>query len=1102
MEDEQFIGELERIVGQDDSQARTARAKLLQEIKRRAAEYQQINQHWIGISLLERARKVIAPMTDLDRMMALALGREAELIMDWADGLRVHPPADLLSLIEADLREATDVDPTLEDPYWDLAVINARYHADYGTAAKCLEEATVRGCIHPMMARLESMIQAKPPLESVPDIDAMRLRQLVLQLAVQAAGPMHSCLLDEEESEVPTDKEDISKTLQTFGDYVREAKAIVAHESISEAQYMRILGDSRAITGDSSDYVTDLLRRVAEFVGEKLFLDHATGDHIRLIRDMAFHLFGKREEDSAWLKKSRRAAQRGLEVIEGSIATIDPDLHADLLFAKGKALYYEDDDQRYATEVIRCYQNALQLKRQAQNTAEVEKMKDILWRQIDHRVRQAISSPYIGGIGEALEILKVCAEVADELDDPPRAMDINVKLAGVMLQVGQYNDAEQILHEVIESLPPENVARAAKSELASVYSETSRPSEAAEIQRELLDEGEMDNDQTTTAVLWSNYANSLRLLDDFGGARDALEKAWELLPPEQKQKIGNTIPDQGARIKMLLAQIDFTMGYHAEALNYIDAAEELNSTPIGLDSLHFYEIKARCLMALGRSDEARECLDTATHNFKYLLSRGPSLPSWESLLQQWSHLDMMAVRAHIDSELADGFENALLRAESAKGRVLAWIERWFAPKGAEWALGLERQVKGLEKARQWLRERPDRRIVSLFGSDEGIGVFNVDESGQVTGAWLDDFNYDLFRRDVYDPWGRLVEQALNDGDPDTLALSGSLTDYLLDSVGTWLWRAQPGIAEGGTDLVIIPHRLFRSLPLAHARLPTGRRLSDLFDRVIIVPSLGDIEHRLDASVNTISQTTITALADADEYMPLPFARCEAILSGAGENVMTRDTVTADAVAEAFKREGILLLSLHGDFDEENPFHSKIFTADGDLSLHQLMLGQTPINSRIVVLGVCEAGRSRRSLSDEPLGFPAMLLQSGVAAVLAPAWQVDDFASFLFISKLFDTINQGINIFRAVQDTAHWLREVTAQDVLEHTYYLINRVIDSGEQGKMAVEALKPRLDEQKAWVETLKPTERPFRSPLDWAAFQITGVPPVSTPVLQTKMKE
>jgi CHAT domain-containing protein len=161
------------------------------------------------------------------------------------------------------------------------------------------------------------------------------------------------------------------------------------------------------------------------------------------------------------------------------------------------------------------------------------------------------------------------------------------------------------------------------------------------------------------------------------------------------------------------------------------------------------------------------------------------------------------------------------------------------------------------------------------------------------------------------------------------------------------------------------------------------------------------------------------------------------------------------------------------------------------------LEQTAIRSRIVVLGVCEAGRSRRSLSDEPLGFPTLLLQGGAAVVLAPAWQVDDFASFLFSSRLFDALSRGVHIFHAARDTARWLRELTAQAVVEQTNHLIGKLMDYGAQGKMAAAALQPRLKAQKAWIATLAPTERPFRSPLDWgAAFQLIGAPPTGTPGL------
>jgi len=73
MKDQQLISELEQVAKQETG-AEAGRAHLIQEIKQRAAEYQQANQHWRGVSLLGRAREVIAPMTDLDRTTALVLG--------------------------------------------------------------------------------------------------------------------------------------------------------------------------------------------------------------------------------------------------------------------------------------------------------------------------------------------------------------------------------------------------------------------------------------------------------------------------------------------------------------------------------------------------------------------------------------------------------------------------------------------------------------------------------------------------------------------------------------------------------------------------------------------------------------------------------------------------------------------------------------------------------------------------------------------------------------------------------------------------------------------------------------------------------------------
>jgi CHAT domain-containing protein len=238
--------------------------------------------------------------------------------------------------------------------------------------------------------------------------------------------------------------------------------------------------------------------------------------------------------------------------------------------------------------------------------------------------------------------------------------------------------------------------------------------------------------------------------------------------------------------------------------------------------------------------------------------------------------------------------------------------------------------------------------------------------------------------------------------------------------------------------------------------------------------------------------TVTALADADGT--LPFARAEATLSGAGERLSVGEAVTSRAVAEAFGGPGTLLLSLHGDFDEENPFASVISTADGILPLHQLVLGQTPIGVARVVLGVCESGRSRSSLVDEPIGFPAMLLAGGVTEVLAPAWRVDDFASFLYLSALFGGLREGRSLSAADRDASRWLREATAPQVLERLETLLARLDEQGETATETADRIRSRAEPNRSWLKSLGREEAPFRSPLDWAAFQLVGSAPGPVP--------
>jgi len=1081
MDDDRLLSDLEQATTGHDDPSRIAQDQLIEQIVQRAESFRANLQYESALALLRRANDIAGPLLQLNRQIALTLGARAERVLGWADRLGISPPADLLAWLEADLQEAGETDPALGDIPWNLAVLRARFHADYVGAADHLQEAMALGYAHPMVGRLMQIIRAAPPIGVQPVDATAQMRQLVLALAAQMLGPLSSSLsLDHQSASFPGER-DTRPLPQTFGDYVDRARKIAEQGSLSGQACVDLLEVCDFLPPDTREYVADLLRRTVSSIGDKEATAKLTGQHLALLRAMAFQLgqIGAQSEDKAWFRRSRQVAQKGSSIIASSGA-IDPDLHADLLIAKGQALYYEDEQG--AMEAIRAYQEALRLKRQALNDADVQRLKEILWRQIDHRVGRTMASMLAGGMGQAVEILKVCAEVADDLDDPVRSARTKLHLATALRQIRDYPGASALLHrQISEALAPDLV-RDAQMELASVYAEQGFSKEAAALQKQLLDAGAV-SDPASQAILWSNYANSLKLLGDLESARAALERSWELLPPEQKEKTGNTAPTQGARIQALLAELALERGQEAEAQEHIRAAEALDGAPLGLDGLYFHSIKARCLVAEGQSDAGAASLDVAIHNLSYMLERGPSLPAWESLLQGWAHLDQRAIRLRLEGRAADRFEQALLRAERAKGRILAWLEHWRDPQSAERALSLDRQVEALAAARRWLAARPGRRILSLYATTEGLGVFSLDGDGQARGAWLPDFDYEVWRKDTWEPWETLLAQSAAGPNDYVARLAGALTESLLDAAGAWLWRADQDLATGGTDLIIIPHRAFRSLPLAHSRLPSGRRLSELFESAVILPSLADLAQSLGRELAE-RQDGPAALADADGS--LPFARCEAALVGAGRGIVTGAAVTREAVAEALGRQGTLLLSLHGQFEAGNPYLSRILASDGDVMLQQFVLGQTPVRRSTVVLGVCEAGRSQRSLSDEPLGFAAMLLQAGATAVVAPAWPVDDFASFLFVTRLFADMQGGAPLSKAVHDAAHWLRTLAAREALERVGALMEQISAVGAS-EIAASA-SAELEEQTAWLRTFAPTDRPFRSPLDWAAFQVTGL--------------
>jgi hypothetical protein len=98
---------------------------------------------------------------------------------------------------------------------------------------------------------------------------------------------------------------------------------------------------------------------------------------------------------SGSVRRALRAAQRGLGIVADSSASVDPGLHANLLLAEGSALWRLHERNVVAT--FHPLPHRSRLKRRAGNDAGVERLSELLWRQIDHRVRVMESVHLLGG---------------------------------------------------------------------------------------------------------------------------------------------------------------------------------------------------------------------------------------------------------------------------------------------------------------------------------------------------------------------------------------------------------------------------------------------------------------------------------------------------------------------------------------------------------------------------------------------------------------------------------------------------------------------------------------------------------------------------------
>ena len=264
-----------------------------------------------------------------------------------------------------------------------------------------------------------------------------------------------------------------------------------------------------------------------------------------------------------------------------------------------------------------------------------------------------------------------------------------------------------------------------------------------------------------------------------------------------------------------------------------------------------------------------------------------------------------------------------------------------------------------------------------------------------------------------------------------------------------------------------------------------------------------------------------AKAGGGDWRELPGTRVETNrlrqIFGDQAEVLT-DSDASEQMLEKLRQSGELAhyrylhFATHGEGNSARAFESALILAqdrlppekealpkagepylDGRLSASEV-LDYWKLNAELVTLSGCETALGKQGGGDGLLGFAQAFLTAGSRGVCLSLWKVDDAATSLLMSRLYenllgrrDGLAQPMDKAAALDEAKHWLRGLSSEQALALASKLGDGVA-RGTRGKG--EALKlavPRPNAEPKPSNSHSP--KPFEHPRYWAGFILIGDP-------------
>jgi CHAT domain-containing protein len=250
----------------------------------------------------------------------------------------------------------------------------------------------------------------------------------------------------------------------------------------------------------------------------------------------------------------------------------------------------------------------------------------------------------------------------------------------------------------------------------------------------------------------------------------------------------------------------------------------------------------------------------------------------------------------------------------------------------------------------------------------------------------------------------------------------------------FLFLIQPVLSQIKVKhLVIIPHKSLYSLPFQVLLSPQNQYLGELY-AISYAPSatllleLNKLDHL--KGVNLLAVLDPEFKKEKDDVTEIqPFFAPEK-----SQVVINKFTFSKSQLLNRLsdREYQVVHLSLHGNFNNDDPMLSSLTLPNHDTLTAAEMFGLPLKHTQLVTLSACEVGQVGITDGNDVLGMQRALLYAGTQAMILPMWKVEAEATAAWMKQFYQAA-QTLSLPEAAQRASLAIKASKEKDWL-HPYY--------------------------------------------------------------------